>query len=599
MKIFFSMRHLGSLRMYEPGIRELAARGHDIHLALGRGEALGWRPALENLLADQPRVTWSWLSPSVSTFWSEVAKTVRLWADYLRYFQPEYDTTPKLKARAEKPVPPTLVRLSKLALFRRTRNRRRLLAVLRAVERALPPVPEIEDQLRTGRPDLVLITPLVYLGSSQFEVLRTGLAMGLRTAFCVGSWDHLSSKALIRDMPQRVVVWNETQRDEAVRLHGVPPERVVVTGAQCYDQWFDRRPGRSREEFCRRVGLTPDRPFLLYVCSALFWGSPIEAEFVRRWVQSLRASAHPELRSVAVLIRPHPARMDEWDHVDLSSCEHVTLYGSNPVDDASKNDYFESLFYSRAVVGLNTSAFLEGAVVGRPVHTILLPEFHENQEGTLHFRYLFTVGGGVLQGGRSFEEHGAQLVASLRRPADQPGTNPQFVREFIRPHGLDRPATSIFCDTMEDLLRRPAPAPEGTPFRFLLLRWAMYPVLWLLRQVYGSKVIRDDWSRKEREHERRREARERERRARQEAADRVHGERRQRRAAKVAARQAAAHATEAGRQRVEVEKARRKRDRERDKAARTRQRARATMRARVKQRAYRWLDRWRPGRQVT
>ena len=60
------------------------------------------------------------------------------------------------------------------------------------------------------------ITPLVYLGSWQFEVLRAAHAEGLRTAFAVGSWDHLSSKALVRDVPQRVFVWNETQKDEAV-----------------------------------------------------------------------------------------------------------------------------------------------------------------------------------------------------------------------------------------------------------------------------------------------------------------------------------------------------------------------------------------------
>ena len=89
--------------------------------------------------------------------------------------------------------------------------------------------------------------------------------------------------------------------------------------------------------------------------------------------------------------------MDEWKDIDLSSYENVTLHGSQPVDDASKSDYFESLFYSQGIVGLNTSAFLEGAVVGRPVHTILLPEYHENQEGTLHFHYLFQVGGGILQ----------------------------------------------------------------------------------------------------------------------------------------------------------------------------------------------------------
>ena len=95
-------------------------------------------------------------------------------------------------------------------------------------------------------------------------------------------------------MPQRVFVWNETQKDEAVRLHGVPPDRVVVTGAQCYDQWFGRAAGARRAtSSARLVGLPADRPFLLYVCSALFWGSPVEAEFVRRWMQSLRQQRGP------------------------------------------------------------------------------------------------------------------------------------------------------------------------------------------------------------------------------------------------------------------------------------------------------------------
>lgn len=593
------MRHLGSFRMYEPVVREMAARGHHVHLALGRAEALGWKTALETLLVDCPTVTWGWMSPPASAFWSEVAKTIRLWADYLRYFQPQYDSTPKLKSRAEERVPPRLVWLSTRPVFQKPRNRQRLLTILRTIERALPPVPEIERQLLEVRPDVVLITPLVYLGSSQFEILRAALALGLRTAFCVGSWDHLSSKALIRDMPHRVLVWNETQKQEAVLLHGVPPDRVVVTGAQCYDQWFGRRPVRSREEFCRRVGLPADRPFLLYVCSALFWGSPVEAEFVRRWVQSTREAADPTLRHAAVLIRPHPARMNEWSSVDLSPFDHVALYGSNPVDDASKDDYFESLFYSSAVVGLNTSAFLEGAVVGRPAHTILLPEFHENQEGTLHFHYLFTVGGGVLQGGRSFDEHHAQLAASLRRPAEEPDVRSQFVRDFIRPNGLEAPATPVFCDVVDDMLRVPAPVPEPTPVRFTMLRWAMYPTFRLLRWIYGSSVIRDDWSRKEREHQQRVEARDRRRRERQQATVDARIEKDRRRTETLAARQAVANAALAERNRVEGEKTRRKRAREREKSARVRQRERGAMRARIKQGIHRWLNRWRPGRQAT
>ena len=143
--------------------------------------------------------------------------------------------------------------------------------------------------------------------------------------------------------------------------------------------------------------------------------------------------------------------------------EHVALYGSNPMDAASKEDYFESLYYSSAVVGLNTSAFLEGAIVGRPVHTILTPEFPDNQEGTLHFHYLLTVGGGVLQTSRTFDEHHAQLAVSLRRRRAPAVGSPAVRRsEFIRPRGLDARRRSLFCDAvdrMSDVPLRPRAPP--------------------------------------------------------------------------------------------------------------------------------------------
>ena len=89
---------------------------------------------------------------------------------------------------------------------------------------------------------MVLITPLVDLGSPQLDHFAAARRLGLRTVLPVGSWDHLSSKSLLRAIPDRVIVWNDTQRAEAIELHGVPADRVVVTGAQCYDQWFDRSP---------------------------------------------------------------------------------------------------------------------------------------------------------------------------------------------------------------------------------------------------------------------------------------------------------------------------------------------------------------------
>ena len=66
-----------------------------------------------------------------------------------------------------------------------------------------------------------------------------------------------------------------------------------------------------------------------------------------------------------------------------------------------------------AVVGLNTSAFIEAGIVGRSVHTILLPQFAGNQTGTVHFRYLLTAGGGLLNVAHEYDEHLRQLEDAL------------------------------------------------------------------------------------------------------------------------------------------------------------------------------------------
>ena len=585
MRVFFSILTMAHLRLYGSAIQEMALRGHEIHIAFERGaDNKGWRPALDSLRAEHPTVTYSWLSPPLAAFWTELAKTIRRWIDLLRFLHPDYDSEPTRRARSARRLPPALVRLTNRPVFQHPAARHWLRAVLRACERALPLVPEFEQALRAWSPDVVLVTPLITLGSSQCDVLRTANELGVRTAVCVTSWDHLSSKALMRDLPQRVLVWNETQKDEAVRLHGVPPSRVVVTGAQCFDQWFDRPPSRDRKAFCQRVGIAPDRPFVLYVCSGLLLGRQVEARFVRQWLERLRTSAQPELREATILIRPHPTRMDEWNDTDLDGFEHVQLYGSTPMDTNSKNDYFESLYYSHAVVGLNTSAFLEAAIVGRPVHTILLPEHYEYQEGTRHFRYLFTVAGGLLQAGRSFDEHYRLLAASLRWPADAPFKHERFVTAFIRPHGIATPATSVFCDAIDELLAAPAPAPRPTPWRYGLLRVVMYSVWQGLRRVYGTDVFPDN-SKEEKEHvrQRRRAAKERTRQART--------------AATLASRATRLTETRAARERIkqnrpttraqaEVEKTRRRRAREREKVWHARRRRWRELRTRLK----RWIS---------
>ena len=577
------MRHLGSLRMYESVLRALATAGHEIEILANRRDTIGSGIDPEQLLADLPQIRWSWedLRPHA---WMELAAAVRIWLDYLRYFEPRYKDAARLRQRVGEYVPPVLRRITNWSPFRANISRRAIVAGLRAVERALPRQRELDTLMQNSRPDVVVVTPLLDLGSRQIEVLRSARACGARTALAIGSWDHLSSKGRISELPDRVLVWNDTQVREATELHGIPMERLVVTGAQCYDQWFGRVPTRTRDQFCSMLRLPTDRPFLLYACSALYPVVPTEARFVRHWIEQIRTSDDALLRSAAVLVRPHPTRMEEWSEVDLTDLPDVTLYGSLPVDERSKEDYFESLYYCDAMIGLNTSAFIEAAIVGRPVHTIVIPEFAERQEGTLHFHYLKSVGGGVFRLARSFDEHCAQLAASLREPIPE-HLHAGFVRAFVRPFGLDRCATEKFGEAVLDLGHSPAPAPARAPMWAPALRLLLRPVALATHAAVARIENPEDRTVVELQRARRRDdyRRERDAERRRLAAERGVARREKIQRAE-ATRQAELRARRERIEASEREKRARKTERERQKQQRTRAKRRAAMLAQIKRR---------------
>ena len=83
----------------------------------------------------------------------------------------------------------------------------------------------------------------------------------------------------------------------------------------------------------------------------------------------------------------------------------TVLWGRNPLDPVSKADYFDSMYHSAVLVGLITSAFIEAGIVGREVHTVLDPEFEDNQLGTVHYHYLTNTAGGLLTVGKGFDDH--------------------------------------------------------------------------------------------------------------------------------------------------------------------------------------------------
>ncbi|HLG55025.1 MAG TPA: hypothetical protein VI485_06815 [Vicinamibacterales bacterium] len=483
MRLLFSVNNFGFLRNFEPALRALASRGHDVHLLAERKDSVGGTRTIDNLLRDHAdRITYSYAPSRKDEFWQPLAVQVRLCLDYWRYLDARYDDSPSLRARAARQAPAFASRLPRLPVVGSRLAMATWARLLTTIERAMPAGAIVDRVLREQRPDLLLLTPLLYFGSQQVEYVRAAKAAGIPTVLGVGSWDHLTTKGLIHERPGRLVVWNEFQRTEAADIHGIAPERVSVTGAQAYDHWFQQRPSGTRADFSAKVGVPADRPLLLYLCSSPFI-TPYEVGFVRRWIAAVRGAEDPELRRAAILIRPHPQNAGQWADFDPSAFEAVGIWpraGANPVDAEARADYYDSMFHSVAMVGINTSALIESGIVGRPVYTVLTSEFAGQQEGTLHFQHLKNANGGLLHVGASLDEHLAQVARAVRGDHDAAKSR-AFVEAFVRPHGMDTPAADKFVEVIEAEAAAPRPAPVRASIAQGLLRQLLTPLALLAR----------------------------------------------------------------------------------------------------------------------
>jgi hypothetical protein len=456
VKVLFLMSHAGQARNFESTVRGLAGRGHHVHMAFDRMEKKnlpGLRDLADTLVAEYPNVTSGAAVQPAKEECSIVSGRLRASLDYMRYLGPEFRDAPKLRRRAERFAPPQVEELvGSLPRPGRAVVRRAMLSA----ERATPISETVRSFVSEQNPDVVLVTPMLEPGTYQTEFVRAANDLGIPTCLCVASWDNLTTKGLIHELPDVVTVWNEDQRNEAVALHHVPEDRVIVTGAVPYDHWYEWSPSRTREEFAAATGLDPSRPFVLYVGSSGFI-APDEAAYVVEWIRELERQG---LTDVQVLVRPHPVnpmRGDKPSQLELATLPRVVLYppaGANPTNEQARKDYFDSLYYSSAVAGVNTTAFLEAAIVGRPVFTVLADRYAETQRGVLHFQHLLTAGGGLLQAAETYEEHAADLRLALDAPHPEGCVSERsrrFTEAFIRPYGLDEPSTPRMLTAIEEL----------------------------------------------------------------------------------------------------------------------------------------------------
>jgi hypothetical protein len=463
MKTVFVLRNIANFRHFDEVVRCLSGEGHAVKIVFEQSAKENTTDrALQECLEETDTVEFEFVPKKRVRWWQwrrRARNLIRDWIDYAFYFKPDHPS-PTLNWRYKKYLPQPVQWAARVPILKELVVGERTLRFLQKMQQRLPLDPEVVRKLKEYAPDVVLSSPFIKRSVLDVEYIRAAISLKIPSIVAVLSWDNLTSRGTFHALPDAIFLWNEALKREAIELHGLPCERIVVTGAPTFDFWFAIQPQLSRAEFCELVGLDASRPYVVYLGSS--WSiAQDEREFVQEFVQAL--AAEPSTQGVQVLMRPHPLNAKVWEDFERENVRIWPREGQWPDSLDSRQEYYETLRHSVAVMGVNTSAFLDAAVMDKPCVTAVTKQYRGTQSGRGHFAHL--VQGDFIEMAQSLES-AAVVIGGIVAGADAKAAQRRaFVESFLRPHGLQHNASQVFAQAVKHIAEREAPLsfqPETT-----------------------------------------------------------------------------------------------------------------------------------------
>jgi hypothetical protein len=156
----------------------------------------------------------------------------------------------------------------------------------------------------------------------------------------------------------------------------------------------------------------------------------------------------------ALLVRPHPFKEIELE----TKHDWVRVFpkgGQRPDTNEARVEYYDSLYHSAAVIGVNTTGFLEAAILDKPCLTITTPLTSRGQEMRAHFKHLMDAD--FIEIANGYGELIDRVMRILSGIDSKWENRRKFVYQFIRPKGLDIPSSKIMAGALLALGRGMSP----------------------------------------------------------------------------------------------------------------------------------------------
>lgn len=309
--------------------------------------------------------------------------------------------------------------------------------IARLETRFLPLCPAFDALVREHRPALVLAaTP----GFTEMDAEAIVLARraGIPTAAIDFSWDNLTSNCKHLRKSDYLVCWTERMREQAVRIHRFPPERVSISGIMRFDHYFRSVPGElSRDAFLKAKGLDPAEKTIL-VTTVTRGNYQNEPALLKNLIRDRDRGAflgHPN-----IFVRIHPKEDNFAEYAEFMRAKNVRVErGGHEMRknlgsriELSADDLVnlkDTLRHADVVVNYASTITLEACVFDKPVVNIGFPPYYMNAYSFTHYKPV--VEAGAVYIAKSYEELVAAVSAYLREPGRDREGRTRAVHEFI------------------------------------------------------------------------------------------------------------------------------------------------------------------------
>lgn len=443
------------MHYYRTAIISLLRRGNDLRLLCDKKWSEQSSLAVfDELKKEFPNFSYGWAVPRADT-WRNILFHTRELLSYRRYLVVRKNRqSTYYKERYLKYISPTMRFLLNVPGIKYAVGTRLCGSVLQGLERLAPAFSAICDDIRAYAPDVVIAAPVnLRFASADLEYLKSAKKMKIPTALPVLSWDNLTTKSLIHVFPDRLLVWNDVQQEEAQDHQKFPADKIRIVGASVFDSWFSRlTPSQTREQFCAAHGLRPEDPIIAYLGSSGKMARD-ETWLVEALLSALQKADDPRLHRAQIIVRPHPSNYINYERFkDVSGIAVIPKKGTLPDSHASLQLFYDTLAHSIAAIdGANTSAIIDAIIAGSSGIAIVTDKYAPTQRETKHFNQL--VDAGALYIAQGAEAIPAIITKLMDGHDERKENRAAFVRRYIRPRGLERQAGEWVADEVEKIMR--------------------------------------------------------------------------------------------------------------------------------------------------